>query len=383
MTSIRETAGRPDVVSARPAGSGAALAAPGVIFIVSRGFLAVVARYATSLIPALHRYPSLLPRDHLAPGVWAWLSPWFRFDARWYVDVAEHGYRYGAISQTNTNFFPLYPLLIRGAQVLTLGNPWFAALLVANAAFLAALLLLWSWADLKWDQQVALRCVLLTVAFPFAFFFAAPYAEPVFLALAVAAFYLAEQRRWGWAAAAAGFSAITRPVGVAVVAGLVVLALWRGDRRAAVKAALGILPFLGFVAYLWAVTGHPLAFAVYHTAGWVPPHGSVLHTVASQFHTRLSPFDRIDAALSAIFLLSGLFVWRMMGAGYGVLVLLGVFLPLTRSLAGMERYCAVLFPVFALWARRRNPFIQVSLFSLSLLALTIATVMFAAGYAIF
>src|SRR5207245_4749811 len=118
------------------------------------------------------------------------------------------------------------------------------------------------WALLRWDPDVALRVLLLTACFPFAFFFAAPYAEPVFLACAVAAFWLAERGQWRWAALCAGLSAIARPVGVAVVVALVILAVRRREPRAAAVAALGILPFVAFVAYLWASTGPRLAFPV-------------------------------------------------------------------------------------------------------------------------
>jgi hypothetical protein len=144
-----------------------------------------------------------------------------------------------------------------------------------------------------------------------------------------------------------------------------------------------LLPFLAFVAYLWATTGHPLAFTVYHTAGWLPPRGGVITTISRQFHTSLSPFDRVDAAVSLLFLVSAAAVWRVYGFAYAAFVALGVFLPLTRSLAGMERYVTVLFPVPAAWATWRTPIGQAAIFALCLLLLTAATCMFAVGYALF
>ena len=64
-------------------------------------------------------------------------------------------------------------------------------------------------------------------------------------------------------------------------------------------------------------------------------------------------------------------------------MLLGVLLPLVRSLAGMERYVIVLFPVPAVWATWRTPAGQVAIFAVSVLLLTAATCMFAVGYALF
>lgn len=356
---------------------------PAVVFTVSRVFLAVLAWVAPHLLGRLRINPSLLPRHDPLASVWAWSSPWFRFDARWYVGVAQHGYHWGSVSHTNTNFFPLYPILIRLTQPLTLNDPWLAALVVSNAAFLAALVLLYRWALARSGSSVALRVILLTVAFPFSFFFAAPYAEPLFLALAIAAFLLAENDRPALAALAAGLSSVTRPVGLAVVAAIVILAYRRFGIRRALIASAGIVPFLLFVLYLGVAVGHPLGFAVYHTYGWLAPHGGVLTTIGSQFHTRLSPFDRIDATLAALFLLSVIAVRRRVGLGYAVFVLLGVLMPLSKSLAGMERYVIVLFPSFAAWATWRNKAVQATLFGTFLLGLVIATTMFADGYSIF
>lgn len=357
--------------------------APIVVFAVSRAFLAVLAWAAPHLLGRLRINPSLLPHHDPLAAVWAWSSPWFRFDASWYVGVAEHGYRWGSVSQTNTNFFPLYPLLIRLVQPLTMNDPWFAALVVSNASFLAALILLYRWAIARWERSIALRVILLVVAFPFSFFFAAPYAEPLFLALAIAAFLLAENDQWALATLAAGLSGITRPVGLAVVAAIVILAYQRRGPRRALIALCGVIPFLLFVLYLGVAVGHPLGFAVYHTYGWVPPHGGLITTIASQFHTRLSPFDRIDATLAALFLLSAIAVRRRIGLGYAVFVLLGVLLPLSKSLAGMERYVIVLFPSFAAWATWRSRVLQVCIFAIFVLGLVIATTMFADGYSIF
>src|SRR5439155_216721 len=125
--------------------------------------------------------------------------------------------------------------------------------------------------------------VLLTACFPFAFFFAAPYAEPVFLLCAVTSFWLAERDRWGLAALFGGLSAFARPVGIAVVVALVILALRRRGAWAAGVAALALFPFLAFVAYLWAKTGHLLAFTVYHTSGWLPQRGGLIPTDTRQF----------------------------------------------------------------------------------------------------
>jgi hypothetical protein len=359
------------------------LLVPLTVFVVGRTLLLVLVRFGTSLIPPSHRYPSVLPAGDPLSTLGPWARNWFRFDAKWYVDVAQHGYHLTTPSASNTNFFPLYPLLIRALQPLTLGSPWIAAWLIANLAFGVAIVLVWRWSADRRNERIALRAILLMSVFPFSFFFAAPYAESLFVATAAGAFLAADRRRWVWAAALAGLAGITRPVGLAVVAGLIVFAFVRADRSRAALCALSILPFLAFVAYLWALTGNPLAFTIYHSAGWVPPHGGVLTTLGSQFHTRLSPFDRIDAAAALLFLVSAVPVWRRIGPGYAVFVAGGVILPLLHGLVSMERYVIVLYPVFAVWALGRNRLVQPAIFGVSLFLLILACSLFAGGYAVF
>src|SRR5947209_11348810 len=86
-------------------------AVPVTVFVLSRSMLAILAWLAPHLLQPLRINKPVLPRTDLLASAWGWTSPWFRFDAHWYVDVAQHGYRYGTIAHTNTNFFPLYPLL--------------------------------------------------------------------------------------------------------------------------------------------------------------------------------------------------------------------------------------------------------------------------------
>jgi hypothetical protein len=356
---------------------------PCAVFILSRLLLLVLAAAGPHVLSSPRRSAVLLPHGDPLAAVQSWAGPWFRYDAGWYVGVAQHGYHWGALGRANTNFFPLYPLVIRLTQPLALNSPWLAAWLVTNLASLAALLLLWRWALLRWNAEVSLRVLLLVTAFPFAFFYAVPYAEALFVALAIAAFLFAEQDRWVLAACAAGASGMARPVGVAVILALAMLALTRRRLRRVLLACAAAIPFCAFVAYLWIAFGHPLAFLTYHSAGWVPAHGGVMTTVASQFHTHLSPLDRVDAFLALAFLASALPVWRRLGPAYAVYVVVGVLLPLAHGLVSMERYVIVLFPAMAAWATWKSKVIQTGLFSLSVLLLVGATMMFTSGYALF
>lgn len=357
---------------------------PVVIFAVSRAFLALLMDVSSRLIPGAHirGNVSVLPPTDILWRAAGWTRPWFRFDTAWYLGIAQHGYHWGALGVANTNFMPVFPFLIWVFEPLAGGSAWIASWLVANCALLAAFILIWRWSLLHLTRQAADRTLLLLAFLPFGLFLSAPYAEPVFLLLAVAAFVLAEQDRWTAAIFAAGLGTITRPVGLAVVLALVALALSRGEPRRAALAVLGLLPLVGFSIYLGLAFGHPLAFLTYHSAGWVHPHGGILTTIASQFHTSLSPFDRVDALCALVFLASGVLAWRRFGAAYGTYVLAGVLMPLAHGLVSMERYVLVLFPAAAVWAGVERKSVQVGAFTICVAGSILATILFGAGYTV-
>jgi len=247
------------------------LAVPVTVFLLSRCLLLVVTWVAPHLLPRrAHGNRVLLPISDPIWSLGAWAGSWFRYDSGWYTTIAEHGYHYGPLGTASTNFMPLYPAIVRAMQPIAHGSSvWLAAWLVANLAFLASLVVLWQWALLRTNRETALQVLVLVACFPFAFFFAAPYAEPVFFALAISAFLLAEQGRWPLAISLAALTTITRPVGMAVVLGLMALAWQRGERRWCAAAALACIPLLAFTLYLDLAFGHPLAFLTYHSYGWL------------------------------------------------------------------------------------------------------------------
>ena len=109
-----------------------------------------------------------------------------------------------------------------------------AAYLVALAAFLGALVLLHRLVSLELGRPLARPTLLLLAVFPAAVFFGAPYAESLFLLLAVGAFWTARTGRWAWAGACLAGAAATRSAGhpAARAAGDALVERARGARRA-------------------------------------------------------------------------------------------------------------------------------------------------------
>ena len=77
--------------------------------------------------------------DPAVPHALSLLGGW---DTTWYLDVARHGYAHdtGQVGEVFTNlaFFPLLPGVMAAALAIGL-NPFIAALVVSNLAFLGAL----------------------------------------------------------------------------------------------------------------------------------------------------------------------------------------------------------------------------------------------------
>src|SRR4051812_5362207 len=160
------------------------------------------------------------------------LSPLARWDAVWYLEIASSGY--GA-ERHRAAFFPLYPLLVAAVGEAGGGSPGallIASYLVALAAFLAALVLLYRLVALELGRPVAMPTLLLLAFFPASLYFGAPYSESVFLLASVGAFYAARTGNWAWAGVAAAAASATRSAGVLLLVPLVVLYLWgpRADR---------------------------------------------------------------------------------------------------------------------------------------------------------
>lgn len=203
-----------------------------------------------------------------------------RADALWYLAIAADGYPATTAMPQAAAFFPGYPVVVAGLGALLGGRLVLAAQLVSLLACAVALAGLQRLAGLIGGTDRAApeagsapgpggaadglqrRTVLVTVVFPTAFFLVAPYAEALFLALAVWGLVLAARRR-PWAAALLVLAAtLTRPVGALLVVPLLlgVVRATAVDRPAAARRWL--------VERLVPAGGAGVALAALGTYGW-------------------------------------------------------------------------------------------------------------------
>jgi hypothetical protein len=306
-------------------------------------------------------------------------SPLARWDAVWYLRTADSGY--GQVPQ-RVAFFPLYPLLVRAVGELGGGSPGarlVAAYMIALAAFLGALVLLYRLTSLELGRQVAAPAVLLLAVFPASLYFGAPYSESLFLLASVGAFYAARSGSWAWAGVAAGAAAATRSAGILLLVPLLVV-WWTQDRerRARDLAWLALAPacLAAYALHLWAVQGDPLAFLDVQDAWYrelAGPLGGVWDGLVAAFDGarqllsgsrepvyfqaaggdpfRVAAINLMLLGFLAFALVACAGVWRRLPPAYGAWVTVALLLPLSfpvgpQPLMSLPRFVAVLFPVF-------------------------------------
>ena len=341
------------------------------------------------------------------------LSPLARWDAAWYLRIADSGY---AGSDVRAAFFPLYPLLVRAVAAPFGASPTallIAAYAVALAAFLGALVLLHRLVSLELGRPVAGPALLLLAVFPAAVFFGAPYSESLFLLLAVGAFYAARTDRWAWAGAAAAGAAATRSAGVLLLIPLAML-WWTSRPRRPRNAAwllLGPLGLAAYAAFLGLAEGDAWRFLDVQDAwsreltiplagawdGFTAAVDGARQLLSGQrevvyFEKAAGDPYRI-AAINLMLFGSLLFAvvaclgcLRRLPKAYGVWVAVSLVLPLTfpvkpQPLMSLPRFLAVLFPIFmwlALWSEERRATARVA--AVSALGLGLFTAQFASWH---
>jgi hypothetical protein len=324
---------------------------------------------------------------------WA-LDVWARWDSGWYLQIAEDGY--GA--EGTAAFFPLYPALVGGLGRVLGSQFVLAGVLVSLAACLGSFLLLHRLAESRLGADGARRAVLYLAVFPTSLFLQAVYSESLFLALALAAFLVAERRRFLAAGIAAGLALLTRPAGLALLPALALLA-WRAPDRRRSLAELAIAPglFAAFPLVLWAQVGDAWAFldAQERWHRHLSPAGplggiweGVRAVVTGETPAGAGPMHAaaVNAqGLAALMIFATLTVvaWRRFGAPYGLFASLSLALPLSLPsdrwpLLSLPRFGLVVFPFFlALAALGGRPRVHAAILSCSALLLGVAVTQWA------
>ncbi len=283
-----------------------------------------------------------------------------RWDAGWYGAIATDGYWIAPGQQSPVAYFPLYPMLIRGAAWLG-ANRWVAGAVVSFSAGIGGLLAFHRWLGRVAPAQ-ATTAWLLLVSYPYAcYLYGVVYSDALFLLLVVGAFLALESDSPIAAALLGALATACRPVAPAVVIGLTLRSLERRRRAGLPIRALDLVPglsglgLLAYMIFLQQRFGDPLAFAhVQGAPGWESASGWSLLFKPEWFHHMRVDHWTVKLRLGAhAFVTVGALalipsVFRRLGWGYGAYVLLALAMPAASSkdLQGMGRYAIAAFPIF-------------------------------------
>jgi hypothetical protein len=138
----------------------------------------------------------------------------YQWDATWFLRIAQHGYD----TKQSASFFPLYPLLTR-AVGFVLRSDLVAGVAISLVAAGFAGVAVMRIARRYAGDRVAHDSVIFLALYPISFVFTAAYSDGLFLALAAWAFLFALELRTPGAAVLAALAVLTRPTGLALLAG--------------------------------------------------------------------------------------------------------------------------------------------------------------------
>jgi hypothetical protein len=347
-----------------------ALIAIAALFLVSRGLLVLVALVLENDIPLAYHGPTY------ATG--PLLTSFTGSDSIYLLGIAAEGYHDAPVAQAFRDwaFFPLYPLVTRVVSILTLGNVAVAGLLVANVAFIGALVVLYALSMRHLDHETSVRSLAFVTFAPGAVAFALAYTDSLFLLLAAGAFLAAERRQWSLMALLFGLASLTRLQGVLLGIPLAVLiaaaddpngwrsmAGWRSPRL--LWLAAGAIGFGLFAAYLGWAFDDPLGMFTAQQA-W----SNIGKPETGDTTAVLSRFDPIVlllvAVLCAYLLLLGFLRWDRLKAPYaslGLVMFAGTFGSMFLNatlIQSFARYMAVVWPFSWVLAKRRAAWFQLT-----------------------
>ncbi len=369
------------------------LAAKLVAFVTGWRLLILALSWTWGQLPVAHVWP-----DGIG-SMWLWRYS-VRWDSGFYLDIARNGYQYQPGHSSSIAYFPLYPFLIRFTHLLLPKSDVFAALVVSQLALTAAVIYVFRLVELDFGRQVAWRATFLLLIFPTAFFFSAVYPESLLLLMLAGSMYHARRGEWLRAGLFGLGGGATKLVGVVVIVPLLI-ELWRQREtrlprpRALLSTAIAPLGSFAYLGYLQLRFGDfrvlfdteaqwfRHAFEPAFLAGIDLLSGdrtALIHYPAGSVPSR-GFFLEIDTLALVLFAAAGVFLWFRVRRSYGALVLAYLMVPaFSGSMQSMNRYVAVLFPVFMLLACIKSEPFRSAIAGVFLCGLVVTSYLFVNGF---
>lgn len=234
------------------------LSKPVAIFIASR-VIVVMGILFSNYLP----HNPGLPEDQFHSIVTPFINRW---DARWYMGIAETGYPIlDGKMPVSVQFFPFYPLasaIIHKA----LGMPiYWGMFIVSNLSFLLAIIILYIYVKENFNGDYATWTIIFLCFIPTSVFFSAGYTESLALLLITASFYCMQKERFLIAAIFVGLATATRFTMIALASTFLWVLL---SNRGKFRNWIAIIPIIVlsvgglalYMLFLWYRFSDPFAF---------------------------------------------------------------------------------------------------------------------------
>lgn len=288
------------------------------------------------------------------------LTSW---DGRWYLEIIRGGYpskvpaniTYEQL-EARAAFFPIFPWLARGVDVVLPGGDTFAALFLNFLLGALSVVLVGVLARRLYGTSIAARSMTLYAIFPGSVVLSFAYAEALLIVLAAACLIFLIDERWLLAGLTAALATATRPNGIALVAACLVasfIAIRRSRQWWSLVAV--VLAPIGFIFFQWyvGVTAHERGvwFRVQREA-WAEgtSFGGTALTNTFDFvaHPLSSPTDALTA-LTMLALFGMIYcAWRVKLAwpliAYSAVIVALMLIP--ETVTARPRFLFTAFPFF-------------------------------------
>jgi hypothetical protein len=197
---------------------------------------------------------------------------WLRWDVGWYLSIVDQGYSFDPLQASNVAFLPGFPAPVALLDRV-LKDSILSGLIVANASFVAAIVVLWGSVRERAGLRAAERAVIWLLLFPLSFFLNTLYAEGLFFLLCTLALHRAHGGHWISAGIYACFASLTRPTGIFLVPAFAwelgrLGRLGRFPRQGVLALVLPLAGLGGYAVYLWVKFGSPFAVLTAQRVGW-------------------------------------------------------------------------------------------------------------------
>jgi hypothetical protein len=351
------------------------LLVPLTLVLASRATVFAIGYVGLHLVPASPRLNTMF--HSLAYTARPDLGPWFAWDASWYAEIALHGYQAHGPGAATVAFWPLLPLLEAAlSRLLQLAVPrispggavlW-AGLIVVFAAFSLAMVLFYRLVDAQEGPDVARRAVAFLAFAPGALYFTAPYPEALLIGAVAGCLWALRCERWALAGLAGGLGAVAHVPGCLLAIPFAWEYVTRRRGRLDWSALWVFLIPLGpaiWLAYLWTLTGHPLAPVRAAQTLWPHRWHWPWETLATGAHAALSNhrwemLEVLNLWAVMLALVSLLWTLRVGPVSWGLwglaVLILHLSLPAYKPFDGMLRYTLAILPTWLLLARlARHP----------------------------